>query len=258
MIFESHAHYDDKAFDQDREQLLNSLNDEGIEYVINIGSTIKDSNKTISLTNKYHFIYGSIGVHPSETKDMKEDDISWLKQNASLEKVVAIGEIGLDYYWDNVERDVQKHWFERQMDLAKEFNLPVVIHSRDAASDTFDMIKSAKLDKNKGVIHCFAYSKEMAKQYIDLGYYIGVGGVLTFKNARKLREVVEYIPLDYILLETDSPYLAPEPNRGKRNNSINLKHIAGEIAKIKNIEYEEVVAKTRNNGMELFRIDGNK
>lgn len=257
MIFESHAHYDDEAFDQDREQLLNSLNNEGIEYVVNIGSTILDSKRTIELTKKYPFIYGSIGVHPSETKDMSEDDISWLNQMSSLDKIVAIGEIGLDYYWDCVEKEVQKHWFERQMNLAKEVKLPVVIHSRDAASDTFDMIKSARLDEKHGVIHCFAYSKEMAKQYIDIGFYIGVGGVLTFKNARKLKEVAEYIPLEYILLETDSPYLTPEPNRGKRNNSTNLKYVAKEIAKIKNIEYKKVIETTRNNAMKLFNIQDN-
>lgn len=257
MIFESHAHYDDEAFDKDREELLNSFMDKGIEYVVNIGSTISDSKKTIELTKKYPFIYGSIGVHPSETKDMNEDDIKWLKEMSSLDKIIAIGEIGLDYYWDNVERAVQKHWFERQLDLAKEANLPVVVHSRDAASDTFDIIKNAKLDENLGVLHCFAYSKEMAKQYIDMGFYIGVGGVLTFKNARKLREVVEYIPLDYILLETDSPYLAPEPNRGKRNDSTNLKYVASEIARIKNIDYEEVIEITRNNGINLFRIKDN-
>ena len=257
MIFESHAHYDDEAFDKDREELLNSFMDKGIEYVVNIGSTISDSKKTIELTKKYPFIYGSIGVHPSETKDMNEDDIKWLKEMSSLDKIIAIGEIGLDYYWNNVERAVQKHWFERQLDLAKEANLPVVVHSRDAASDTFDIIKNAKLDENLGVLHCFAYSKEMAKQYIDMGFYIGVGGVLTFKNARKLREVVEYIPLDYILLETDSPYLAPEPNRGKRNDSTNLKYVASEIARIKNIDYEEVIEITRNNGINLFRIKDN-
>ncbi|NMB44228.1 MAG: TatD family hydrolase [Clostridiales bacterium] len=258
MIFESHAHYDDEAFDKDREELLNSFMDKGIEYVVNIGSTISDSKKTIELTKKYPFIYGSIGVHPSETKDMNEDDIKWLKEMSSLDKIIAIGEIGLDYYWDNVERAVQKHWFERQLDLAKEANLPVVVHSRDAASDTFDIIKNAKLDEKLGVLHCFAYSKEMAKQYIDMGFYIGVGGVLTFKNARKLREVVEYIPLDYILLETDSPYLAPEPNRGKRNDSTNLKYVASEIARIKNIDYEEVIEITRNNGINLFRIKDNR
>ncbi len=254
MIFESHAHYDDKAFDEDRGQLLNSFWEKGIEYVVNIGSTIDDSKSTIELTKEYPFIYGSIGVHPSECKDMVEDDISWLREKASLDKIVAIGEVGLDYYWDNVDKKTQHHWFDRQLALAKEVDLPLVIHSRDAANDTYEMIKSAKIDKNFGVMHCFAYSKEMAKQYIDLGFYIGVGGVVTFKNGRKLKEVVEYIPLESILLETDAPYLSPEPNRGKRNSSLNLKYIARKIAEIKNIEYEEVIETTKNNGKKLFRI----
>lgn len=254
MIFESHAHYDDKAFDKDRDQLLSSFQENDIEYVVNIGSTIEDSKSTIELTKKYPFIYGSIGVHPTKSKDMNENDISWLRGQADLKKVVAIGEIGLDYYWDNVDKETQKYWFERQMDLAKEVNLPLVIHSRDAAKDTYEMIKNAKIDENFGVMHCYAYSKEMAKQYIDLGFYIGVGGVVTFKNGRKLKEVVEYIPLDSILLETDAPYLSPEPNRGKRNSSLNLKYIAGEIAKIKNIEYEEVIETTKTNALKLFRI----
>lgn len=255
MIFESHAHYDDKAFDEDREELLNSFHDAGIESVVNIGSTIEGSKKTIELTKEYPFIYGSIGVHPSETTDMNEDDMNWLRQMSSQDKIVAIGEIGLDYYWDTVEKEIQKHWFERQMELAKEVHLPVVIHSRDAAKDTFEMIKSAKLDECNGVIHCYAYSRELAKQYIDLGYYIGIGGVLTFKNSRKLKEVVEYIPLESILLETDAPYLSPEPNRGRRNSSLNLKYIAREIAKLKDIDYEEVIETTKNNAIKLFNIE---
>lgn len=254
MIFESHAHYDDDAFDKDRHELLDGFSDQGIEYVINIGSSIENSRKTIELTKKYPFIYGSIGVHPSETKDLQEDDIAWLKDKASDDKVLAIGEIGLDYYWDTPDRDIQQHWFKRQLELAKEVNLPVVIHSREAAQDTFNMVKDAGLEEYRGVLHCFSYTTEMAKKYIDMGYYIGVGGVVTFKNGRKLKEVVEAIPLDYILLETDAPYLAPEPNRGKRNSSINLKYIAAEIAKIKGVKYEEVLEITRNNGMKLFRI----
>ncbi len=255
MIFESHAHYDDKAFDKDREELLNSFIDQGIGYVVNIGSNLTSSQKTIELTRKHSFIYGSVGVHPSDTTDMMEDDIQLLKDMASEDKVVAIGEIGLDYYWNTPEADIQKHWFNKQMELAKGVKLPLVIHSRDAAKDTYDMIRDAGLEEeNAGVIHCFAYSKEMAKQFIDLGFYIGVGGVLTFKNGRKLKEVVEYIPLESILLETDAPYLSPEPNRGKRNSSLNLKHIAEEIARIKNIDYDDVIHITRDNAMKLFNI----
>ena len=198
-------------------------------------------------------MYGSIGVHPSGTENLNDDDMRILADMAKEQKIIAIGEIGLDYYWDTPSRDVQKKWFENQLQLAKEVKLPVVIHSRDAAKDTYEMIKEADLDEYRGVIHCFSYAKEVAKQYIDLGYFIGVGGVVTFKNGKKLKEVVEYIPLENILLETDAPYLAPEPNRGRRNTSLNLKYIAAEIAKIKNIEYDKVVKTTRENALKLFQ-----
>ena len=253
MIFESHAHYDDKAFDKDRKELLNSLQENGIVYVVNIGTTIEDSKEAIELTKNYSFMYGSIGVHPSGTENLNDDDMRILADMAKEQKIIAIGEIGLDYYWDTPSRDVQKKWFENQLQLAKEVKLPVVIHSRDAAKDTYEMIKEADLDEYRGVIHCFSYAKEVAKQYIDLGYFIGVGGVVTFKNGKKLKEVVEYIPLENILLETDAPYLAPEPNRGRRNTSLNLKYIAAEIAKIKNIEYDKVVKTTRENALKLFQ-----
>lgn len=254
MIFESHAHYDDKAFNEDKDELLNNLYKEGIQYIVNVGSSMESSKETINLTRKYPFIYGSIGVHPSETKDLSKSDMKWLLKSSQLEKIVAIGEIGLDYYWDTPKRDIQKHWFIEQMELAKKVKLPAIIHSREAAKDTFDMIKDVKLDEVGGVVHCFSYSKELAKQFLDLGFYIGVGGVVTFKNGRKLKEVVEYTPLESILIETDAPYLSPEPNRGKRNSSLNLKYIASEIARIKNIDYDEVIESTKDNAMKLFKI----
>ena len=170
--------------------------------------------------------------------------------------MVAVGEIGLDYYWDEPERDIQKVWFERQIALAREVALPMIVHSRDAAKDTLDIIKSCKGDEIGGVIHCFSYSKEMAEEYVKLGFYIGVGGVVTFKNGKKLKEVVEAIPIERILLETDCPYLAPEPHRGKRNSSLYIPHIAQEIADLRGITYEEVVAQTEVNARKLFRIGG--
>lgn len=254
MIFETHAHYDDEAFDSDRDFLLNNLKENNIEYVVNIGSSIKTSKQTLSLTRKYPFIYGAIGVHPSDTGELQEENFLWLKEAAKEPKVVAIGEIGLDYYWDTPNRDIQKQWFERQMELAKELKLPSVIHSRDAAADTLDMIKSAKLSESGGVIHCFSYEKEMARTYVDMGFYLGIGGVITFKNGRKLKEVVEYIPIEYLVLETDAPYLSPEPNRGKRNTSLNIPYIAENIALIKGMEYEEVVRITNENAKKLYRI----
>lgn len=255
MIFETHAHYDDEAFDIDREELLNSLEEEGIGFVVNVSASIASSKETIELTKKYPFLYGAIGVHPSDTAELDEEKFQWLKEATKQEKIVSLGEIGLDYYWDTPEREIQKLWFDRQMELAKEVKLPVIIHSRDAAQDTLDMIKSANLKEVGGVIHCFSYGVEMAREYLNMGFYLGIGGVVTFKNAKKLKEVVEYAPLEQILLETDCPYLAPEPYRGKRNSSLYLPYVAGEIAKIKNIDYDEVIEVTLNNAKRMYKIN---
>lgn len=252
MIFETHAHYDDEAFDEDRDSLLNSLYEAGIEYVVNVGAGIETTKKTLELTKRYPFVYGAVGVHPSETAELNEDNYKWLREVAKTPKIVAIGEIGLDYYWDTPDRQIQKEWFQRQMELALELKLPAIIHSRDAAADTYDMIKAADLKLTGGVIHCFSYGKEMAKNYLDMGFYLGIGGVVTFKNARKLKEVVEYAPIEQLLLETDCPYLAPEPNRGKRNSSMNLTYVAKEIARLKDMDYEEVISITEENAKKMY------
>ena len=254
MIFETHAHYDDEAFDEDRDSLLNSLYEAGIEYVVNVGAGIETTKKTLELTERYPFVYGAVGVHPSETAELNEDNFKWLRETAKKPKVVAIGEIGLDYYWDTPDRQIQKEWFLRQMELALELKLPAIIHSRDAAADTYDMIKAADLKLTGGVIHCFSYGKEMAKNYLDMGFYLGIGGVVTFKNARKLKEVVEYAPIEQLVLETDCPYLAPEPNRGKRNSSLNLTYVAKEIARLKDMAYEEVISITEENAKRMYGI----
>lgn len=254
MIFETHAHYDDEAFDEDRDSLLNSLNKAGIEYVVNVGAGIETTKKTLELTRRYPFVYGAVGVHPSETAELNEENFKWLEEVAKEPKVVAIGEIGLDYYWDTPERQIQKEWFIKQMELALKLKLPVIIHSRDAAADTYDLIKEVNLQQVGGVIHCFSYGKEMAKNYLDMGFYLGIGGVVTFKNAKKLKEVVEYAPLSQLVLETDCPYLAPEPNRGKRNSSLNLTYIAEEIARLKGITYEEVISTTSENAKKMYKI----
>jgi TatD DNase family protein len=256
MIFESHAHYDDEAFDEDRDALLRSFAENGIDKVINIGASLESCRRTLALVEKYSFFYGAIGVHPSETGELTETDLLWLKERCALEKVVAVGEIGLDYYWKEPEPSVQKRWFEMQLEMAKEVKLPVVIHSRDAARDTLDIMKSSHAETTGGVVHCFSYTKEIAREYLEMGYYFGIGGVVTFANARKLKEAVSYIPLDRILLETDSPYLAPEPNRGKRNSSLYLPYIAKEIAALKELDYEEVLAVTHENAEKLFRLQG--
>lgn len=254
MIFETHAHYDDEAFDEDRDTLLSSMHENKIEYIVNVGASLKSTAASIRLAQKYPFIYAAAGVHPNETGELNEERFAWLKNQCLLEKVVAVGEIGLDYYWDEPSHEVQKLWFERQLDLAREIAKPVIIHSRDAAKDTFDMMKSKKADEIGGVIHCYSYSVEMALDYVEMGFYIGVGGVVTFKNGKKMKEVVEAVPIERILLETDSPYLSPEPNRGKRNSSLNLPYVARKIAEIKGLSYDEVVELTKQNAKRMYNI----
>lgn len=253
MIFESHAHYDSGKFAEDREELLISMQENGIGTILNVGATWKSVKTVMELAEQYPFVYAALGLHPDEVGDLNEERFAILKAECQKEKVVAIGEIGLDYYWDHESHELQKKWFLRQLELARELNLPVIIHSRDAAEDTMKMMKEHAAGL-RGVIHCFSYSKEMAEEYVKMGFYIGVGGVVTFKNGKKLKEVVEVIPLERILLETDCPYLAPEPYRGKRNSSLYLPQIAQAIADIKGVTYEEVVTQTEQNAKLLFGV----
>lgn len=254
MIFDTHAHYDDEQFDEDRDELLASMQACGVEAVTNIGASLATSQNTIELTKKYPFVYGAIGVHPNEVDELNEDGIAWLKENSALPKIVAVGEIGLDYYWDEPGREVQKKWFLRQLELAREVKLPVVIHSRDAAKDTLDIMKSFHAENLGGVIHCFSYTKEMAREYLNMGFYLGIGGVVTFKNAKKLKEVVEYMPMEQMVLETDCPYLSPVPNRGKRNSSLNLPYVVEEVARLKEISVDEVIDITNRNAKTMYRL----
>lgn len=254
MIFESHAHYDDEDFDKDREELLGSLAEHGIGTVINIGASIAGSEMTVELSERYPFVYGAVGVHPSEVEELTEEGLARLRSLCGREKIVAVGEIGLDYHYPEPAVSVQKEWFERQLELAREVKLPVIIHSREAAKDTLDIMKAHRAEEIGGVIHCFSYAKEMAKEYLDMDYYFGIGGVITFKNAKKLKEAVQYIPMDRILLETDSPYLSPEPHRGERNSSLNLPYVAEAISELKGISYEEVVEITERNARRLFHL----
>lgn len=258
MIFDTHAHYDDDAFREDREALLKSLPEHGIEAVVNIGANIQTTKNTLELTRKYPYVYGAVGVHPSETEELNDALLDWLGHAAKEPKVVAIGEIGLDYHWDTPGREVQKTWFIRQMELAKSVGLPIVVHSRDAAQDTLDIIKQHNAGETGGVIHCFSYGPELAREYLKMGFYLGIGGVLTFANAKKLKEVVAEIPLERLVLETDCPYLSPVPNRGKRNSSLNLPYVVEEISRIKGITQEEVIAVTSKNARELYRLDKRK
>ena len=252
LIFETHAHYDDEAFDGDRDELLSLFQDNGIYRVINISSSAESLEKTLELTEKYPFIYGAFGIHPDDADKMNEDIFSRVSQLCDLPKAAAVGEVGLDYYWHNENKPEQKKWFERFIALAQDKNLPIVIHSRDAAEDTVGIIKNTEAGKTGAVMHCYSYSKEIAKQLLDMGLYFGIGGVATFKNARKLIEVLEYIPMDSVLLETDCPYLAPVPYRGKRNCSLYIPYIAQRIAQIKNIDADEVIRITNENARRLF------
>jgi len=253
MIIDTHAHYDDKAFDEDRAEVLASMAGHGVGRIVNIGSSLDACKRTIALMEQYDFVYGALGVHPTDSGDLTDADIEWLKAQCALEKCVAVGEIGLDYYWDEPERDIQKKWFIRQLQLAKEVQLPVVIHSRDAAQDTLELMKTEHAEEIGGVIHCYSYSKELAKTFLDWGFYIGVGGVVTFNNGKKLKEVVDYVPLEQIVIETDCPYLAPVPYRGKRNDSSKLPYVIEQIAAIKGITKEEVETITSANAYRLYK-----
>ncbi len=266
MIFDTHAHYDDKAFDGDREELLASMKANGIGRIVNISSDIGSVKASIRLARSYDMIYAAAGIHPSDVKGLTKESFAWLAElvnddvykQASGGKIVAVGEIGLDYYWDKDEkvRADQKTWFEWQMELARAVGLPVVIHSRDAAKDTLDMVKALRGGEIGGVVHCFSYPKEIAREYLNMGFFLGIGGVLTFMNARVLKEVAAYAPLDRIVLETDCPYLAPKPYRGKRNSSLYLPYVVKTLAEIKGLPEETIIEKTWENGLKLYRMDG--
>lgn len=253
MIFDSHAHYDDKQFGKDRNELLSSMGDHGIAKIVNVGASLEGNRRTLELLEQYDFLYGAVGIHPSDIRDLTEESFAWLKEQVRRPKVVAVGEIGLDYYWDKeiAVQKQQKYWFCRQLQLAREEGLPVIIHSREAAEDTLEIMKREAAGMS-GVIHCYSYSRELAEIYVKMGFYIGIGGVVTFKNARKLKETAAAIPLDRIVIETDCPYLAPEPFRGKRNSSLYLPYVVEEIARIRNMPPEEVEEAVYENTLRLY------
>lgn len=254
-IFDTHAHYDDEAFDGDREELLSQLPRQGIGRVVNVGASLASCKKCLALSENYGYVYAAIGVHPSETAELNEENFAELQKMCLHPRCVAVGEIGLDYHWPEPEAGLQKGWFVRQLALAREIKKPVVIHSREACQDTLDVMKAENCGEIGGVIHCYAYSKETAREYLDMGFFFGIGGVLTFKNARKLREAVEYLPLDSLVIETDCPYLAPEPNRGKRNSSLNLPYVVEKLSEIKGLPEEEIRRITWENACRLYRME---
>lgn len=251
LIFDTHAHYDDKAFDGDREDVIDMLFKNGVCGVVNQGTDIKTSEFSINLARRYDGFYAAVGLHPECLDENSINDLCKIRELAKSEKVVAIGEIGLDYYYD-IPRDLQKTVFAKQLELAAELDLPVNIHDREAHGDTLEMLKKYK---PKGILHCFSGSVEMAKEILKLGMYIGIGGVVTFKNARKTVEVIEAIPLERLVLETDCPYLSPVPFRGKRNDSSMIKYTAQRIAEIRNTTAEEILTITRRNAADVYKIN---
>lgn len=253
MIFDSHAHYDDEQFDEDRERVFKEIQNNGVIGVINCGSSLKGLNMSVELSKQYDFIYAAAGIHPENADEFNEDVENLICNLAEINDIIAIGEIGLDYYWEeNPSRDIQQEVFRRQMKIAERYNLPVIIHDREAHGDTLKIMK--EFPKVKGVVHCFSGSVEFAKECLKLGYYIGVTGVVTFKNSKVIKAVVKEVPLDRLLVETDCPYMAPTPNRGKRNQSDYIAFVLKEIATIKDKSIKEMEEITILNTKTLFRI----
>jgi len=260
MYFETHAHYDDKRFEEDRDQIIEEAKSSGVDVIINCGASMRSSRDSVALAQRFDFVFASVGVHPHDAKSLDAPKFEALKTLAKSPKVVAIGEIGLDYYYDHSERDVQREWFMKQLEFAVEVELPVIIHNRDAHEDTFEILEQGcKIAKEagktlRGVIHCFSGSADMAKRFLKLGFYIAFGGAVTFKNSRKSLEAMEVVPMDKLLIETDCPYLAPEPFRGKRNTSAFLKYVVDKIAVVKGLDHEDVAKQTYENAKALFGV----
>lgn len=254
MLFDTHAHFDDEQFDADRDEVLKSLKSYGVGNIVNIGSSIKTSRTSVALAEKYDFVYAAVGVHPSETGELCETDIDELKRLAANPKVRAIGEIGLDYHYpDDVEPSIQKKWFVRQLELAKELNMPVVIHDRESKGECLEILKEHKI--SNGVVHCFSGSAETAREILKLGMMISFTGVLTFKNAKKAIAACAVVPLDRLMIETDCPYMSPEPHRGERNFSGYVEFVARKMAEIKVVSYDELVDITERNAKRFYGIN---
>ena len=254
MLFDTHAHFDDPQFDSDRDEVIKSLADDGVTRVMNIGANMETSKKAIEIANKYDFIYATVGVHPCDTYDMTDEDIERLRIMAKNNpKVRAIGEIGLDYHFDDTKPDIQKEWFIKQLRLAKELNMPVVIHDRDSKGGVIEILKREGI--SNGVMHCFSGSAETARELVKMGFMISFTGVLTFKNARRAVEACRSIPMERLMIETDCPYMAPEPHRGERNYSGYVKYVARKMAEIKGLSYEETARITMENGLRFYGIE---
>lgn len=250
-IFDTHSHYDDSKFDPDRYELLNKLQGQGISYIVSCGCDIASTQFNLDLAQKYDYLYFAAGLHPENLQGASLDDLELIEKFAENKKCVAIGEIGLDYYWMASSKETQKEFFKAQIELSKRLDLPIIVHDRDAHGDTLEILKETK---PKGVVHCFSGSREMAREIIKLGMYIGLNGVVTFKNARKSLEIVREIPIEQLVLETDCPYLAPTPMRGKRNDSSLIKFIAEKIGEVLQTDAQEILDITHNNAKRLYNL----
>lgn len=254
MLFDSHAHYNDRRFNDDLDEVLSSMQENNVAMILNSCSNLEEIPYIFEICEKYPFIYASVGIHPHDAEGLSEQDMDRLIKYAENPKVKAIGEIGLDYFYDNSPRDLQRKWFMRQVEVAKQIKMPVIIHDRDAHKDCMDILRSADIRDIGGVFHCYSGSVEMAKEILDWGMYIAFGGSLTFKKSVRPVEAAKYVPLDRILIETDCPYLTPEPHRGKRNSSLYIHYVAEKLAEIKGVSVEEIESATFENGKKCFNI----
>ena len=254
-FFDSHAHYNDEKFDEDRNELIKSIYEENITKIVNAGYSLESSKKAIEIANSYDYIYATVGISPNDIDDFKKEDLKEIENLASNKKVVAIGEIGLDYHWNTENKEKQKEIFISQIEIANKLELPIVIHTREAIYDTLDILKNKITCNKKGIFHCCPLNIDLVREGLKLGFYISFAGPVTFKNSKNADEVIKMVPLDKMLIETDSPYLSPEPLRGKRNDSRNVKYIAQKIANVKEISLEQVAKETYNNAKNIFNIE---
>lgn len=255
MYFDTHAHLNADQYQEDLQEVIDRALAEGISRIVVVGFDRPTIKKAMELAEQFEFIYASVGWHPVDAIDMKDEDLVWIEELAGHPKVVALGEMGLDYYWDKSPKDIQKQVFRRQIQLAKKVKLPIIIHNRDATADIVEILREEGANEVGGIMHCFSGSPEIAKECVEMNFYISLGGPVTFKNARKPKEVAAAIPLDKLLIETDCPYLAPHPYRGKRNEPSYVKLVAEQIAEIKQISIEEVASVTTENAKKLFGIN---
>ena len=253
-LIDTHSHYNDEKFDNDRDEVIQNITNSGITTIINAGYSLESSKRAIEIANNYDFKYATVGVSPNDIENLENNYIEQIKEMAKEQKVIAIGEIGLDYYWNKENKETQKEIFIKQVELANQLGLPIVIHTRDAVMDTIDILKNKVNCNKKGVFHCCPLNTELIKEGLKLGFYISFAGSITFKNSKNAEEIVKMVPIDRILTETDSPYLSPEPVRGTRNDSRNIKYIAQKIAQIKNMPIENIAEQIQKNAKTIFKI----